>query len=829
MKIEKLRLKGFTGIKRGLGLDEIEIDFTQAAGLIALEGQNGCGKSTVLENLHPYNILASREGALYQHVCDRKAEKELCFSYQGRHYRTLLKIDSESGKSEGFIFNGSTKSEVKGKISEYAKYIKELLGSPELFFNSVFCAQGSKKLSDLRTGELKDLFAEFLRLDRLQGHEGTAKQAANIFSAKLSDIEIRIVGLQERVRGGDQLKMDIALQENHLRIETDKKSILQQGLNDFRAQVEALKETISKNAIALQRKADVQASIDRLQQDMATEKTAVVAEIEQLKVKYLELQTEIGKADATLKDKEAIEGAAEKEKEITDAIEKKTAMVEEAASGMEQNRDKVHALELEISKLKQDYPSIKADALLSGLSEKMRDNVRKTVEAMSGINGLDHDSDKLRLQQEIAFRKEKMATLDLKDPACQSKTCSFIVGALKALDELPELELNLQERIDYILERKAELENLKRELSKELMDLQIEHDDRQAFLDREQERVDKEITDKEKSLKAEKLAAFNLNETLITARQQVVDLRNQLAKVKLLSARVSEVQVAETRKADLQKQLAEVTDRGMKKRTAWEQREVAGNKILDSHAQTLTDLESEIDAAADEKIKTLNGQIQAIETVDLPNIEKEIQAAREKIAQLQGELSKMADAEKELADVQAEKEKVTREISEWTYLKNACGKNGLQALEIDGAAPAITGFANDLLGQAFGPLYSVKLLTQDPEGKECLDIMTINDDGSEILLDNLSGGQKIWNLMALRLGMTLLSKEKSGRNFETAFFDELDGPLDPENAVNFIQMYKAFMKVGGFKLLPFISHKPSCRSMADHILSFEPGKNPEWR
>jgi ABC-type multidrug transport system ATPase subunit len=77
--------------------------------------------------------------------------------------------------------------------------------------------------------------------------------------------------------------------------------------------------------------------------------------------------------------------------------------------------------------------------------------------------------------------------------------------------------------------------------------------------------------------------------------------------------------------------------------------------------------------------------------------------------------------------------------------------------------------------------------------------------------------------------MTLLSKEKSGRVFETAFFDEMDGPLDPDNSLNFIAMYQAFMKVGGFKAILFISHKPSCRNMADHILLFENGKTPSWR
>jgi DNA repair exonuclease SbcCD ATPase subunit len=236
-----------------------------------------------------------------------------------------------------------------------------------------------------------------------------------------------------------------------------------------------------------------------------------------------------------------------------------------------------------------------------------------------------------------------------------------------------------------------------------------------------------------------------------------------------------------------------------------------------------------IDFQAEEKLDTVNTELGNIEKVRIPHVDRVIAEARDNMAKLQGDLSRLAEAEKEIETAREEKEKLAREVAEWTYLRTACSKTGLQALEIDGAAPLITGYANELLSMAFGPLFTVKFRTQDEEGREVLDIVTIGEDGEEILLDNLSGGQRIWILMALRLAMTLLSKEKSGRVFETAFFDEMDGPLDPDNSLNFIGMYQAFMKVGGFKSVLFISHKPSCRNMADNGLAFEMGKSPVWR
>lgn len=52
----KLTLKGFRGIRSGLGRDELTLDLerlTEGAELIAIAGSNGRGKTTIMDNLHP--------------------------------------------------------------------------------------------------------------------------------------------------------------------------------------------------------------------------------------------------------------------------------------------------------------------------------------------------------------------------------------------------------------------------------------------------------------------------------------------------------------------------------------------------------------------------------------------------------------------------------------------------------------------------------------------------------------------------------------------------------------------------------------------------------
>ncbi len=56
MKIHSLSLKGFRGIRDGMGRDLLELDFDRLvpdAVLVAIVGTNGRGKTTVMDNLHP--------------------------------------------------------------------------------------------------------------------------------------------------------------------------------------------------------------------------------------------------------------------------------------------------------------------------------------------------------------------------------------------------------------------------------------------------------------------------------------------------------------------------------------------------------------------------------------------------------------------------------------------------------------------------------------------------------------------------------------------------------------------------------------------------------
>jgi exonuclease SbcC len=256
---------------------------------------------------------------------------------------------------------------------------------------------------------------------------------------------------------------------------------------------------------------------------------------------------------------------------------------------------------------------------------------------------------------------------------------------------------------------------------------------------------------------------------------------------------------------------------------------VANAATAQAHEDRILALDNEIAQWEDRLDFALGAKVNA-KAAEIATAKANAHAAQQRLAELtarrqdlETNAALVEQATADVAEKLARHAKITTELAEWRYLQNACGKNGLQALEIEAAAPAIAGYANDLLARAFGPGYTLRFVTQDDEGREVLQIVATREDGEEVSIENLSGGEKVWSLKALRLAMAMLAKERSGKDFKAVFCDEEDGALDAGKAEAFVGMYRAFMDLGGFDQCFFISHRPESVAMADHVLTFTPG------
>jgi len=778
MKIDKLRLKGFIGILKGAGLPEIEIDFTGRHGLIAFAGNNGMGKTVCLESLSPFNQFISRDGALSHHCYLRDSERELSFEYGGNHYRTLLKMDALSGKSEGFIWcNGE--SIVNGKIREYSKKINELFGSANLFYNSVFCGQNATKMSDMTTGELKTLFAEFLRLYRLQEYEDTSKQLVNVLNGKAGQIDINISVLRKKIEGVVAVKEEIARLVGQEGEQAALKNNLAQKLAAARTTHEQLKEAAARNEVLQKQSKELLEMIRAMEKNRDDEQRQAGVQLDKLREQCRQCQRDIEEADSVMASEASILASVNNKKELEELIEAITVNLENIAEATVVTQALITSIEKDIAELKNKVVPPEKDTEYQKLNMVI-----------------------VSTQHEISRLEGQLKALEIRDPQCSSVSCSFIVGALKASEDLPVLK-----------EKLRQLENKKQQRGNELITAAAG--------------IGQAVQEIEAALKESRARLNKLTEIQKAKRQILASKRMELAQYQNIADKQAALAVAKAKKEDRIRSLGEHNKHGEMIAGNWATKKASFDKQIEEYQEKHNALLQIMDHEVATKLSVIGAEIDRVSN-ELGVVEKTILDISARIARLNGELSGIQDAERELENANKEKGRIATNVAEWTYIKNACGKNGLQAMEIDATAPLISSFANDLLIRAFGPLFTVKLLTQDEDGKECLNIIVIRDDGEETNLDDLSGGEKVWLLMALRLAMTLLSKEKSGNNFMTAYSDESDGSLDADNAINYISMYRSFMEVGGFKDFCFISHRIECRHMADHVLNFEKGKIPYW-
>lgn len=757
MKIESIALKGFIGIKKGLGLDSISLDLSGLSGLVALAGPNGRGKSSFLENLQPYRTLASRKRSLQHHVFLRDSSRDLTFHLNGDQYRTLIKIDSNSEKQEGFIWkNGSP--QVNGKVREYDRYIEDLLGSEELFFASIFCAQNSRKLSDMTTGDLKKLFAEFLRLDLLIAYEQTAKQAGTVLNTRVFQINQETDRLRKAVEGKDRLQdllmVQIEQNEEHTEMVGHYRFML---LESEKALISA-REAATRNDGHRQRVKDLEEQKGKINEENMADLKATAALADKTEISINAVIDGINKCKAILSKKEAIQAAVEKEKTFKQNIENLTLELSEIQESMSTLTSSLHEREKALTNLRADLKSLTQAPEIKLLEGK------------------------------LTSLKESVAALDLRDPACQSTTCRFIVSALEAQKQIPEIERSISEK--------------------------------KAAASSQIQGKKGEIAELEKSVKADNILHQEKSNRISAAKTTLTSAKAHLVQAEALAKDAPQMEITESRMADLiEKQEYLTAQVNSAKEGLIARREERGDKVIDLNLK-IESVMKEIDHQADEKVKGLLGTITGIKD-DIAKYEKKITDTLAQVATIEAKIKEIESHEKALIDAEDRQRRIVSEISEWSYLQIACGKKGIQALEIDSVAPLITGYANALLQKTFGPTFTVRFRTQDPEtGKEVLDILVIREDGTEVLLDDLSGGEKVWVLKSLRLAMTLVSKQKSGKLFGTALADEEDGALDVENAQNFVHLYRAFMEQGDFGTAYFISHKPECVAMADHVLEF---------
>jgi exonuclease SbcC len=202
-------------------------------------------------------------------------------------------------------------------------------------------------------------------------------------------------------------------------------------------------------------------------------------------------------------------------------------------------------------------------------------------------------------------------------------------------------------------------------------------------------------------------------------------------------------------------------------------------------------------------------------------------ALRKEVGALDEALRQIAESEEKCIGIDEEIEHFRGEITEWTIEEKALGNDGIIALEIDDAGPAIASIANELL-RVYDSPFSVRINTQEMTRagklKEGFDIPVFDANTNKSKsIRKLSGGEATIVEDAVAKAICIYNKTSNGRDLATIYTDERDGALDPEKKRAYFRMKQKVLALGGYDQEFCITHTPELLAMANAVVSLKPG------
>ncbi|GEM_PF-3696391 len=202
-ELVSMSLRGAKGL-RGGGKEEIFIDFTKFEdGVLGVLGKNGTGKSTLIENMHPFTCLLSRNKALLNHFYLKDSHRIVTFRDEnGRLYKFTMQLTAHRETGVGRYFaetsddGGASWQAVKacdGNKDSYDAYVKETFGELSMYLRTAFFTTEKNKehkdLADLSKNEKIQFMSELLGSERIGDMHEAVKERLKFLDKEISKFE----------------------------------------------------------------------------------------------------------------------------------------------------------------------------------------------------------------------------------------------------------------------------------------------------------------------------------------------------------------------------------------------------------------------------------------------------------------------------------------------------------------------------------------------------------------------------------------------------------------------------------------------------------------
>ena len=201
-----LSLRGAIGIRDGQHKEDFELNFENMEdGIVCLAGPSGHGKSTLLENCHPYPCMLTRSGTLKEHFYLKDSHRILIYKDENNlYYRISILIDGKTASGKAAYFAETSKDkiswksipDVDGSLDAYKEWVNSTFGSIDVFLRTAFFAkEPTKEAADISVttkSERMELLSKLAGTDHLKEVSVAAKELRKEIEKSADKIETEI-------------------------------------------------------------------------------------------------------------------------------------------------------------------------------------------------------------------------------------------------------------------------------------------------------------------------------------------------------------------------------------------------------------------------------------------------------------------------------------------------------------------------------------------------------------------------------------------------------------------------------------------------------------
>lgn len=816
VRLSGWRIRGMGPFEREVAVDLDALGPT--ARIVAIVGENGAGKTTTVELALPGAMWrrTPTRGSLVDLATSDDAFLESRLSVDSVPYTLRHLVSKSSGKSEALVLDGQGQPVLPdSKVRSFDGWASEHMPSAEVFFASCFAPQGAGGFLGAKPTERKEILLRILgpAMAAIEADAAVAREELRDGKARLATLEARIADElgrlpsettleplepQERSPSGRARAVCQALRrsadeaqqwlEREQALLAETRAELTTAEDQERERVRLAAENAERATLLIQANVDLEAAQAALRglEERASNNRKVLGSADAIRAAAARLPVlldelaavtaELATAEAEVVRHGADQGAHQAaEAKAIQRVERETERVRKAkdararAAKMPELRAALDAADAEVAELEQRARELRAKDKVGDVERIGL--LRSSLEVIA-----DGDADPVGIAQDRLAHDDELVELASTLPV-QLREAEGAVAARQTARAALARDVKSGEQAEMVA---ADLAVAEADLAAAAADAASARSQGQAA-------------------SAALLAAGNLRSELQT-RLQALQVERQ--GVERQAKFVGPLDQAEAKLAELEPQVARA-------RAEVERLELARGEALTASVPL------ELPPVPD----VLGCRKRAA------NAEDTVAEANRRIATAQQRLELSEAATTRLVELEQQRQALEADVADWALLAADLGRDGLQAMVIDGAIPEVNRVTNDLLHEAFGSRFTIDVRTQssDAKGKrllETLDVWVIDTGDAEHkpregLAETFSGGEKTILAEALSLALTELSCRQAGADRPTLIRDESAGALSEANAPRWMAMLRRAADIINVDRILFVNHNRATWELAD--------------